>query len=105
MNFEPEFKEGNGKVSECVSCGIVWPPNEICNQCFGSTIWRNIYPIGKLLEFSKNEEGFFGLAEFEEKIRIIGKINSKDQLPKVGQTVKLVNYFKDGCFHFDLCLI
>ena len=59
---------------------------------------------GKLLEFSKNNEGFFGLVEFKKNIRIMGKINSKGNTLKVGQPVKFEKDTQNNeKFSFVIC--
>ena len=91
--FVAELKKGNFVVSNCTKCNhIVWPPSELCNQCFSQVNWKQISMKGKLLEFSKKDDSFFGIGEFEENIRIMGKIKSNSKIPKIGDAIKLANF-------------
>ncbi|MEE8180970.1 MAG: zinc ribbon domain-containing protein [Nitrosopumilaceae archaeon] len=105
--FESELKKGNFIISECVNCKeIVWPPSNYCNKCFGHVKWRNPSEIGKLIEFSKKENVNFCIAEFEEKIRIMGTLIGEIISPKIGQRVKLKKCgLNDGQFNFTMALI
>jgi uncharacterized protein len=79
--FEEQLSQGKFVIPECSSCKeIVWPPSDFCNQFEG---------IGKILEYSKKDEEFFCLAEFEKKIRIMGKLETKSGTPEVGKMAKL----------------
>lgn len=75
---------------------IIWPPANSCKKCLSDKIeWVDIDPNGKLLEFSESfivsEHVVFGLVEFEENVRVLGKIVGNDfsQLKK-GIDVKLI---------------
>ena len=105
--FESELKHGRFVVSECPKCKIiVWPPSNFCNKCFEEVTWRNSLSTGKLLEFSKKDSNSFGIAEFEEKIRIIGTLKTKNKEPKIGQKVKLESCSKtDNNYVFVMSLI
>jgi uncharacterized protein len=105
--FEAELKHGRFVISECPKCKIiVWPPSSHCNICFEDVIWRNSISAGKLIEFSKKDNTYFGLAEFEEKIRIIGTIKTEKYEPKTGQKVKIESCSKkDGNYIFVFSLI
>jgi len=105
--FESELKKGNFIISECVNCKeIVWPPSNYCNKCFGHVKWRKPSEIGKLIEFSKKENVNFCIAEFEEKIRIMGTLIGETISPKIGQGVKLEKCcLNDGQFNFTMALI
>ena len=88
MNFEAELKKGNMIISECVDCNkITWPPSEFCNQCLKQTSWRKCSSDGRIIEFSKHDDVYFGIVEFENSIRIIGKIISGT--PETGKSVKV----------------
>ena len=104
--FETELKKGNFLIGECPSCKIViWPPSEFCSKCFGNITWRNSENVGELVEFSKKEDTYFGIVEFENKIRIIGTLKSKNE-PKIGQKTKLDNCsIKEGNYHFELFMM
>ena len=82
MNFEDEIKKGNFVISECKSCNkIIWPPNDICNSCFGITKWRKASKNGKILdEFSVKEISKFGTNGFlnTSKIACYGLNSAND---------------------------
>ncbi len=88
MNFESELKKGNFLISECNHCKkIVWPSSEFCNQCLAKNSWRKCSRIGKIIEFSKQEETYFCVAVIENSIKIIGEITSGR--PKIGKEVNI----------------
>lgn len=98
MNFETELSQGNFHIPECMRCSkIVWPPSEFCNQCFGEITFKKKIVEGRIIEFSRKNEEYFCLVEFENQIRVMAKMSNS---PKIGQIVKLVksgiakgNYF------------
>lgn len=88
--FENELSQGNFMISHCPSCkNVVWPPSDYCNRCLGKVIWKNSEGLGKIIEFSKKDDDFFCLAEFEGKIRIMGKLIIKSGLPQIGKSVRI----------------
>ena len=90
--FEEELRLGNFVTSECQYCNkIIWPPNNYCDNCLRDVVWRDVSTIGKLIEWSKNENGIFCMVEFENVIRILGKLDSKNIMPKPGQLLKFIN--------------
>ena len=105
MNFEDELSKGNFMISECTRCkNVVWPPNEICSKCFGKTTWKNASRKGKILEFSKESNRLFCLAEFEDKIRVMGTLDS-DNMPEIGQKVQLEKVsIHGGNYNFEMRL-
>ena len=105
MNFEDELSKGNFIISECLKCNsTVWPPNEICSKCFGKTEWRNTSRDAKILEFSKESDRIFCLVEFENKIRVLGTLNS-DSMPEIGQKVQLDKVsIHGGNYNFEMRL-
>lgn len=105
MKFEEELARGNFLISECPKCKIsIWPPNEICNKCFGHVEWKNSSQIGKILEFSKEANRIFCLAELDNKIRVMGILNSESE-PEIGQKVRLDKAsIQDGNYHFEMSL-
>lgn len=103
--FLSELKKGNFLISECTNCQkVIWPPSDFCNKCFRDVEWRYASPLGKLIEFSKKENQYFGVAELEGRIRIMGRIRTSKNKPCVGQMVKLLrcNITKNGDLLFDL---
>ena len=108
MNFfESELKKGNFMIPECKKCNdVVWPPSDYCNNCFGKISWRKSDGIGIILEFSKNEDAFFCLVEFEKKIRILGTLDKKSKPPEVHKNVKLESCSMDeNNYNFTLVMI
>ncbi len=87
--FKNEFSKGHFVTSHCTNCQIiVWPPNEICNKCFRKTDWRDVSKIGKVIEFSKKDEKYFGIIELENQIRVIGELDVKIE-PEINSEVIL----------------
>lgn len=87
MNFESELSKGIFCIPQCVSCKkTVWPPAEICDNCFSQVILKVENPIGKIIEFSKHNEEYFCVVEFKETVRIIAKTL---QIPTIGKNVKI----------------
>ena len=88
--FEQEMKKGNFVCSECQKCNkLVWPPNDFCNVCFGKVIWRPVSKLATVVEFSRNENMIFCVAEFEKTIRVMGSLESESSQIKVGEKIKL----------------
>jgi uncharacterized OB-fold protein len=87
MNFESKLNDGKFCIPECTECKkIVWPPAEFCNHCFGDVSLKEEPVVGKILEFSRQNQQDFCLVEFENMIRIMAKIS---QRPEIGQIVKI----------------
>lgn len=94
--FERELENNNFMCSECHKCKkIVWPPSDFCSACFGLVGWRMISREGCLLEFSQKNGEWFGIAEFEGQIRILGTIIDGNGL-EIGQKVYLEKCGYDG---------
>lgn len=88
MNFESELSKGKFHIPECTVCKkIIWPPAEFCNQCFGAISLKNGNFEGKIIEFSKQNDDYFCLVEFENTIRVMAKISRE---PEIGQLVKIL---------------
>ena len=89
--FESEIKVGNFVTSECTYCKkIVWPPSDYCDNCFMKVNWRKVSPNGKLIEWSKKNNDIFCIAEFENTIRVMGKLDTKNVMLKSGQLLKFI---------------
>ena len=101
MNFESKLSEGEFWIPECTKCKkIVWPPAEFCNHCFGDVTLKEGPFVGKILEFSSQNQQNFCLVEFENTIRIMAKILKK---PKLGQAVKISKCgISDGSYFFEV---
>ena len=101
MNFETELTNGVFCITECNICKkIVWPPTEFCNHCFGAISLKKGDFVGKIIEFSKQDEEYFCLVEFENTIRIICKMT---QTPLIDQSVKITKCgISDGNYFFHI---
>ena len=81
--FESELKTGNFVTSECNHCNrVVWPPSDYCDNCFQKVNWRKISKNGTIIELSKKENDVFCISEFENKIRIMGKLDAQIDMVK-----------------------
>lgn len=103
--FESELKNGRFVCSECPQCNkLVWPPSNFCNVCFSEVKWRPINKKGKLIEFSKKDNIYFCITEFENAIRVMGELEIGLKDPSVGQDVDLVkcDYVDKERFFFKL---
>ena len=100
--FEKELKNNSLVSSFCTRCDKhVWPPSDICNACFGNVIWKPVNRIAKLIEFSRKDDEIFGIVEFEEGMRVMGRIMNADDL-KIGQMLNLIECNYDGKAKFVL---
>ena len=99
--FEEEMLKGNFVICECLDCkNIIWPPSDLCNICFKEGVWRSASKNGKIIEFSKQDGSFFCIGEFENKIRIIGKLDT-EKSPNNGMMIKLTKFgIKNGNYNF-----
>ena len=87
MSFESKLINGEFCIPECEECKkIVWPPSEICSYCFGNVHLKEGDFEGKIIEFSRQKDQYFGMVEFENTIRVMASI-SKD--PEIGKSVKI----------------
>ena len=103
--FENELKNGKFVCSECPKCNkLVWPPSDFCNICFSKVKWRLVSKKGNLIEFSKKDDIFFCIAEFENTIRVMGELETWLKIPLVGQDLDLVkcDYTDKEKFFFQL---
>ncbi|MGV7226194.1 MAG: hypothetical protein ACQ9CV_04660 [Nitrosopumilus sp.] len=101
MSFEDKLQNGEFCIPECSECkNIVWPPSGICNNCFGNVLLKKGEFEGKIIEFSRENENYFCMVEFEKTIRIMAH---SLQVPKVGQTVLISNCgIKNGNYFFEI---
>jgi len=87
MSFESELAQGRFYIPECNVCKkIVWPPTEFCNHCFGRVLLKKEGFEGKIIEFSRQNEEYFCLVEFNNTIRVMAKTS---KIPQIGQIVKI----------------
>jgi len=105
LNFESELKKGIFLKSECPHCKInTWPPSEFCSRCLNENILKKCSRDGKVIEFSKQGENYFCVAEFENSIRIIGKIVSG--VPKEKGNVKIIHCgIVNGNYFFSMIVM
>ena len=101
MTFESELSKGKFFIPECNTCKkIVWPPSEFCNDCFGSITLKNENPEGKIIEFSKQNNDYFCLVEFDINMRIIAK---SSKIPELGKSVRISKCgIIDGNYFFHI---
>ena len=101
MSFESELTQGKFCIPECSSCKkIVWPHTEFCNHCFGKVSLKKGEFEGKIIEFSRQNEEYFCLVEFENTIRIMAKML---QIPKIDKIVKISKCgVYDGHYFFEV---
>ena len=91
--FDEQLKKGNFHICFCKNCNEnLWPTKDICHICNEKTHWKESMNIGKIIEFSKKDSSYFGMVELDEKIRIMGKIFSKNQT-EIGQIVIMKAFF------------
>ena len=104
--FDEELIAGNFVTSECLHCAkIVWPPADYCNICFRNVVWRKVSSNGKLIEWSKKENDIFCITEFENTIRIMGKLDSKNIVLRPGQLVKLTKCDLNNKYKFFFSIV
>ena len=93
--FENELNKGNFVISKCQKCNkIVWPVNDICDNCFSNVVWVTGSKSARIIECSKQKNDWFCLVETEDQIRMIGTLKS-DNEPRIEQRILL-----DECY-FD----
>ncbi|NHH98156.1 hypothetical protein DYY66_2056 [Candidatus Nitrosotalea sp. FS] len=103
--FEQELKNNVFVSSFCTRCNKqVWPPSDMCNSCFGNIIWKPVTRIAKLIEFSRKGDEIFGIVEFENNIRVMGRIVTTSAL-HAGQMLNLIECDYDGKAKFVLAPI
>ncbi|MGI0072360.1 MAG: Zn-ribbon domain-containing OB-fold protein [Nitrosotalea sp.] len=101
--FEQELSNNNFICAQCTRCGkLVWPPSEFCNKCFSDVIWRPVSKFAKLIEFSRKDNKFFCIAEFEDSIRVMGSVENASDL-QIGQSLFLIkcHYDEKEIFMFE----
>ena len=101
MNFESKLSQGDFYIPECTKCSkIIWPPSEFCNNCFGEISLKRKISEGKIIEFSRKDEEYFCIVEFESKIRVIAKMSN---IPEIGQIVTTVKSgISKGSYFFEV---
>jgi len=101
MSFESKLTEGKFCIPECDECKkIMWPPSETCNHCFGNVHLKEGDFEGKIIEFSRQNEQYFCMVEFEKTVRIMANIS---ETPEIGKSVKILKCgIKDGNYFFQV---
>jgi uncharacterized OB-fold protein len=101
MNFEDELTKGNFTIPECSSCKkIIWPPTEFCDVCYSKTCLKTGQFMGKIIEYSKQNEEYFCMVEFLDSFRLIAKKKDK---PENGQIVKISKCgISEGSYFFQV---
>ncbi len=101
MNFEEELSQGIFCVPECTVCKkTIWPPSEFCNACFGKVSLRKGDFVGKIIEFSRHNDEYFCVVEFENEIRVMAKMS---QMPTINQTVRISKCgISNGSYFFHI---
>jgi len=101
MNFEDELTKGNFTIPECSSCKkIIWPPTEFCDVCYSKTCLKTGQFMGKIIEYSKQNEEYFCMVEFLDSFRLIAK---KKYKPENGQIVKISKCgISEGSYFFQV---
>lgn len=79
-----------GKCSKCNV--IIWPTWGFCTTCLGGTTQYTTQQ-GVILVHSKSDNDVFCLVEFEQSIRILGKLINPPKLIKIGQRVRITDYY------------
>jgi len=101
MSFESELSKGQFTIPECTECKkIIWPPTEFCNNCFGEICLKTGIFEGKIIEFSKQNEEYFCMVEFENTVKVMAKML---KTPKIDQIVKISKCgIVDGSYFFQV---
>lgn len=101
MSFESELSKGKFCIPKCNNCKkTVWPPAEFCSICNGKITLENGDFEGKIIEFSKQNEDYFCIVEFEKAIRIMAKMSKK---PEIDQIIKISKCgIVDGSYFFQV---
>jgi len=87
MSFETKLSQGIFCIPTCNKCKkTVWPPTEFCDVCNEKVSQKEGEFEGKIIEFSKQNEYYFCIVEFEKSIRIMAKMSKK---PDIQQIVKI----------------
>ncbi|MDH5463376.1 MAG: zinc ribbon domain-containing protein [Nitrosopumilus sp.] len=101
MSFEAELRKGEFFIPECRSCDrVIWPPSEFCNQCFGPVSLRKKEYEGKIIEFSKQNNEYFCLVEFEKNVRVLARTLEE---PEIGKKVRMSKCgISNGSYFFQV---
>ena len=79
---------------------VIWPPSEFCNRCFGPVSLRRGEFEGKVIEFSRQDNLYFCLVEFEKDVRILARTSES---PEIGKRVKMSRCgISNGSYFFQV---
>tara|TARA_Y100000590_G_scaffold153853_1_gene176746 strand:+ start:3372 stop:3701 length:330 start_codon:yes stop_codon:yes gene_type:complete len=100
--FDDELKKGNFQICYCKNCNITYSSySESCLKCLKKTNWKKSLERGKIIEFSRQNNNFFGIIEIEYGIRLMGSIIPLESQPEIGQKVKMsVSFDKKPNYSF-----
>ena len=105
MNFDESISNGVFAIPWCSLCNTAtWPPSESCHICHENITSKPSTGCGRIIEYSKDDQGYFCIVEFEPTVRIMCRILGKG-IPECGKNVILEKCGRDseGCF-FDVRL-
>lgn len=77
---------------KCSKCNVItWPTLGFCTTCLGKTT-RHTTQQGVILIHSKFGNEIFCVVEFEQSIRILGKLINPPKLIQIDQKVRITDY-------------
>jgi len=102
--FDDELKKGNFQICFCRDCNITYSSyRESCIKCLKKTDRKKSVQKGKIIEFSRRNNDFFGIIEIENGIRLMGSIIPLEKQPEIGQKVKMsVSFDKKPNYSFTV---
>jgi uncharacterized protein len=85
LRFKQYLRKGDFRVPFCTLCRErVWPPFELCPNCFSKTSLKRISRTGILVEFSSDflsaDNQGFGIVDFKG-IFLLGSLQGNDFFP------------------------
>ncbi len=96
--FFERLKSKEFSTVRCKECGkILLPPKPFCDMCYGSNLeWVQLPSRGSLYAFTQQGKAFrfstpdvIGIVEFDNKCRILTRINGRYEDLKIGMQVEL----------------
>ena len=77
---------------KCSKCNVItWPTLGFCTTCLEKTT-QHTTQQGVILIYSKSDNDVFCVVEFEQSIRILGKLINPPKLIQIGQRVRIADY-------------
>ena len=78
MNFDESISNGVFAIPWCSLCNTAtWPPSESCHICHENITSKPSTGCGRIIEYSKDDQGYFCIVEFEPTVRIMCRILGK----------------------------